>query len=215
MAKDWKTELKEIITSQQGNIKKVIDDREKREAERIKKINEIKKLIKPKFEYVKELIEKDKYLLSTFEIKPSKKLPVPEARAAPPEAGLSQAMPMAEEKDERTLFMEAVKRGDRVKIPTINEGPAELVLIMPALSDVNRLDLMYQIEFKDEKPILHTFDLLPAGKMKNNGSAHGNFEDFIQDTLKRFLLSWFTRKEGTELDKERKFTIVIEGHGMR
>jgi len=215
MAKDWKTELKEIITSQQSNIKKVIDDREKREAERIKKINEIKKLIKPKFEYVKELIEKDKYLLSTFETKPPKSPPAPEAGVAKlPEGGLSQAGAMLEEKDERTLFMEAVKRGDHVKVPTINEGPAELVLIMPTLSDVNRLDLMYQIEFKDEKPILHAFDLLPAGKMKNNGSAHGNFEDFIQDTLKRFLLSWFTRKEGTELDKERKFTIVIEGHGM-
>lgn len=214
MAKDWKTEVKEIITSQQSNIKKVIDDREKREAERIKKINEIKKLIKPKFEYVKELIEKDKYLLSTFETKPAEGPPAPGAGAAPPEAGLSQAAALTEDKDERTLFMETVKRGDQVKVPTINEGPGELVLIMPTLSDVNRLDLMYQIEFKDEKPILHAFDLLPAGKMKNNGSAHGNFEDFIQDTLKRFLLSWFTRKEGTELDKERKFTIVIEGHGM-
>ena len=41
MAKDWKGELKDIITSQQKSIKQVIDDREKREAERLKKIDEI------------------------------------------------------------------------------------------------------------------------------------------------------------------------------
>jgi hypothetical protein len=63
--------------------------------------------------------------------------------------------------------------------------------------------------------VLHAFDLLSAGKMNNNGTAHDKFEDFVQDTLKRFLLSWFTRKEGTELDKERKFTLIIEGHGLR
>ena len=41
MAKDWKSELKDIINSQQKNIKTVIDDREKREKEREKKIDEI------------------------------------------------------------------------------------------------------------------------------------------------------------------------------
>ena len=66
MAKDWKSELKEIITSQQKNVKKVIDDREKRETERIKQITEIKNIIKPRFEFIKEQIEKDKYLFFNF-----------------------------------------------------------------------------------------------------------------------------------------------------
>ncbi len=209
MAKDWKTELKEIITSQQKSIKQVIDDREKREAERLKKISEIKNIIKPRLEFIKELIEKDKYLLATFDERSSGEhdtasTPMPEIRITP-----------SPPKDERAQFIETAKRGELVKVPKIMEGPAELALIMPALSDVNRLDLMYQIEFSDEKPVVHSFDLLPSGKMQNNGSAHDKFDEFVQDTIKRFLLSWFTRKEGTELDKERKFTLIIEGHGLK
>ena len=54
-------------------------------------------------------------------------------------------------KDEPPQFIEAIRRGESVKVPIIKEGPAELVLIMPALSDIHRLDLLYKIEFKDEK----------------------------------------------------------------
>ncbi|WP_455392696.1 hypothetical protein [[Eubacterium] cellulosolvens] len=210
MAKDWKSELKEIVTSQQNKIKTVIDDRNKREAERIKKIDEIKKIIKPRLEYIGELIEADKYLLSTFEEEP------PTASAEDTETDAEKGIPPQHVPSEvRDEFIDTSRRGERVAKPKIKESPTELVLIMPALSDVNRLDLMYQIEFREGKPVLHAFDLLSAGKMKNNGSAHDNFEDFVQDTLKRFLLSWFTRKEGTELDKERTFKLVIEPHGMR
>jgi hypothetical protein len=212
MAKDWKGELKDIISSQQNKIKTVIDNRDKRESERMKKIKEIKNILKPRLEYVKELIEKDKYLLSSFEESPSNDTTTTSNESS---KEVGDVMAQAQKGDEHGQFIDLAKRGEFVKTPKISEGPAEMVLIMPSLSDVNRLDLMYQIEFKDEKPVLHAFDLLPAGKMKNNGSAHDKFEDFIQDSLKRFLLSWFTRKEGTELDKERKFTLVIEGHGLR
>jgi hypothetical protein len=51
--------------------------------------------------------------------------------------------------------------------------------------------------------------------MENNGSAHDKYEDFIQDTMKRFLLSWFRHKEGTELDKERKFELHIIAHSLK
>ena len=212
MAKDWKSELKDIVTSQQNKIKTVIDDRDKRESERMKKIKEIKNILKLRLEYVKELIEKDKYLLTSFEEPPSTDTTTTSDESS---SEIGSGIGQTQSGDEREQFIDLAKRGEFVKTPKISEGPSEMVLIMPSLSDVNRLDLMYQIEFKDEKPVLHTFDLLPAGKMKNNGSAHDKFEDFIQDSLKRFLLSWFTRKEGTELDKERKFTLVIEGHGLR
>jgi hypothetical protein len=211
MAKDWKSELKDIITSEQNKIKTVVDDRGKREAERLKKINEIKNIIKPRLEYIKDLIEKDKYLISALEEKPRADIDPTAGETGVEGGGGITHQP----KDEREQFIEVARRGERVITPKISEGPAELVLMMPSLSDVNRLDLMYQIEFKDEKPVLHAFDLLSAGKMNNNGTAHDKFEDFVQDTLKRFLLSWFTRKEGTELDKERKFTLIIEGHGLR
>ena len=176
MAKDWKSELKDIVSSQQKNIKTVIDDREKRETERLKKIDEIKKIIKPRFEYVRELIEKDKYLLSTFE-QESKAEATTERSKIEPQLG---TITPKSEMDEQTRFIEEAKHGLQVKSPTVKEGPAEIVLFMPSLSDINRLDLLYQIEFKDEKPVLHAFDLLPAGKMQNNGSAHSDFEDFIQ-----------------------------------
>jgi hypothetical protein len=223
MAKDWKSDLKEIISSQQNSVKKVIDDRNNREAERLKKIKEIKNIIRPRFEYIKELIDSDKYLLSTFsgesdqDTQKEQSAPIAAAPVRSQQIGVSQGpqgLQGVRIPDEHERFIETAKKGEMTLKPKINEGPAELVLIMPSLSDVNRLDLMYKIEFKDEKPVLHAFDLVSSGKMKNNGSAHDKFEDFIQDTLKRFLLSWFTRKEGTELDKERKFTLVIDAHGL-
>jgi hypothetical protein len=224
MAKDWKSELKEIVIGQQKSIKSVIDDREKRESERIKKIEEIKKIIKPRFDYIKDIIEKDKYLISTVEHVESSKLKLSKVAVG----GEGESQSQVEVQQQPTIptisgvspgdnvdFVEVSRRGERVSKPKINESTTELVLVMPSLSDVNRLDLMYQIEFQEEKPVLHAYHLLSAGKMENQGSAHDKFEDFVQDTLKRFLLSWFTRKEGTERDKERKFELIIHGHGLK
>jgi hypothetical protein len=227
MATDWKKELKEIISSQQNNIKKVIEDRDKRENERLKKITEIKDIVRPRFEFIKELIEKNKYLISAIEEQSTANA---EATANDLTVGMKSVnvgissglttpsatgSAITPEETKRLQFIDNAKRGKQVAIPEIKEGEAEIAIIMPALSDVNRLDLMYQIEFKEEKPVLHAFELLSAGKMQNNGSAHGNFEEFVQDTLKRFLLSWFTRKEGTELDKERTFKIIYDSHGLK
>jgi len=221
MAKDWKSELKEIVTSQQNSIKKVIDDRKKREDDRIKKIEEIKDLIKPRLEYIKDLIEKDKYLISTIETIESSGVNLSKVTLAAQEVHASVELdpkhvtPSENGTKTDVDFIEVSRRGERVSMPKINESTTELVLIMPALSDVNRLDLMYQIEYKDEKPLLHAYHLLSAGKMENQGSAHDKFEDFVHDTLKRFLLGWFMRKEGTERDKERKFELYIMGHGLK
>ena len=223
MAKDWKGELKDIISSQQNKVKLVIDDREKREKARLKKIDEIKNIIKPRLEFVKDLIEKDKYLISTIELREEAKIKL--SKVSVENGGktdqVTQASPNHKEPgpgiagEDHVDFIEISRRGERVSMPKINESTTELVLVMPALSDVHRLDLMYQIEFKEEKPILHAYHLLPAGKMENQGSAHDKYEDFVQDTLKRFLLAWFTRKEGTELDRERKFELHIIGHGLK
>ena len=216
MAKDWKAELKDIISSQQNSIKNVIDEREKKELERLKKIKEIKDIIKPRLEYVKELIEKDKYLISSLQsstVDKSQQSIMTNSTATEP-GQMGQMTGQDPTKTESEQFVDACRRGDPQPLPALKEGPSELVLLMPTLSDVNRLDILYQIAFKDEKPVLYAFNLLSAGKMENNGSAHGNFEDFIQDTLKRFLLSWFMRKEGTERDKERKFELRIISHGI-
>lgn len=221
MAKDWKNEIKEIVSSQHNNIKNVIIDRQKREEEKLKEIDDIKKIIKPRFEFVKDLIEKDKYLISAIEENNNESTEgsSESAQFSSREVTLnyigSNSGNINVDEQKRIEFIESAKRGEKVSVPKISEGPAEMVLIMPNLSEVNRLDLMYQIEFKDDKPVLHSFNLLSSGKMINNGSAHGKYEDFVQDTLKRFLLSWFTRKEGTELDKERTFKLIIEGHGLK
>lgn len=217
MAKDWKNELNSIISSQQNSIKQVIDERDERENDRLKKIDEIKNIVRPRFEYIKEQIEKDKYLITKIETKESNtKLGKASSKEPePPTREPEYNEPKSAGENGDFDFLDISRRGERVSMPKINEGSTEIVLIMPALSDVNRLDLMYQVEFRDEKPVLHAFNLLPAGKMENNGSAHDNYEDFVQDTLKRFLLSWFTRKEGTERDKERKFQLVIRSHGMK
>jgi len=209
MGKDWKSELKDIVTSNQKTIKQVIEDRDKREKDRLKKIEEIKNLIKPRMEFIKDLFEKDNFLKSQ-----------PEELSEESEGGIKPGASNFSTTNEapdviQSKFIDSARRGERVAIPTIKEDAAEILLVMPVLSDVNRLDLMYQIEFKEEKPVLHAYNLLAQGKMENNGSAHGGFDDFIQDTMKRFLLSWFRRKEGTEMDKERKFELHIVSHGMK
>jgi hypothetical protein len=201
MAKDWKSELKDIITSNQKQIKQVVDDREKREKERLKKVDELKNIIRPRMEFIQEQFGKDKYLV-TKEKSENKK---------------DEGNVYTPDKPDviKSEFIDSARRGDPVAIPTIKEDVAEIALIMPALSDVNRIDIMYKVEFQDEKAILHSYNLLPQGKMENNGSAHDKYEDFIQDTLKRFLLSWFRHKEGTELDKERKFELHVVAHALK
>ena len=208
MAKDWKSELKDIITSNQKQIKQVIDNREKREAERLKKISEIKAVIKPRMEFIREMFEKDDYLRP----RDKKDIGTKEGKGV---VGVPDNNRNLQTDIIESPFIDSARRGDRVEVPTIKEDMAEMVLVMPVLSEVNRLDLLYKIEFKEEKPILHSYNLLSQGKMENNGSAHDKFEDFVQDTIKRFLLSWFRRKEGTELDKERKFELHIYSHGMK
>jgi len=212
MAKDWKGELKDIIVSNQKQIKKLVDDREEREKERLKKIKEIKDIIRPRMEFVKELFEKDEYLTSRdgTEVGHDKITTRTKTEELPGTMSLPR-MPDVIESE----FIDSARRGDRVVVPTIKEDVAEIAMMMPALSDVNRIDLLYKIEFQGEKPVLHSYNLLAQGKMENNGSAHDKYEDFIQDTLKRFLLSWFRRKEGTELDKERKFELHIIAHALK
>jgi hypothetical protein len=201
MAKDWKSELKDIITSNQKQIKQVVDDREKREKDRLKKIDDLKSIVRPRMEFIQEQFGKDKYLVS------EEKTDNKKGDGTVYTPGTSDVI--------ESEFIDSARRGDSVAVPTIKEDVAELALIMPMLSDVNRIDLMYKIEFQDEKAILHSYNLLPQGKMENNGSAHDNYEDFVQDTLKRFLLSWFRHKEGTELDKERKFELHIIAHALK
>ncbi len=217
MAKDWKSELKEIINSKLGRVKKVIDDRDGREKERLKKIKEIKNIIIPRLQFVKELFEKEKYLISTIEPARPDQLKTEGTKAGIANEVQAQGVVnrVSVSGDKSSAFLEACRRGERVAVPIIKEGEAELVLFMPELSDVNRLDLMYKIELKDGKLVLNAYDLLSAGKIKNNGSAHDKFEEFIQDTMKRFLLSWFTRKESTELDLERRLELRIEGHALK
>ena len=219
MAEVWKKELKDIINSGSKDIEKVIAARDARENERLKEINDIKKVIRPRMEFIKDIFEKGNYFASTTDnalggsgetekvpTTPTDRVDVVKDDHAG--AGLDIC-------EDGSAFIEACRRGKRVSVPTVNEGPTELVLIMPVLSDVNRLDLLFRVEFKEDKPVLHAYDLLSSGKLQDNGSAHDDFECFIQDTLKRFLLSWFTRKRGTELDKERKFQLHITGRGLK
>jgi hypothetical protein len=201
MAKDWKSELKDIVTSNQKTIKQVIENRDNREKERLKRIKEIMDIIKPRMEFIKELFEKDNYLISKDEVETGESVSVDQGE------NVAQPQPLLKPDIIQSEFIDSARRGEKVPVPTIKEDVSEILLLMPSLSEVNRLDLLYRIEFKDEKPVLHSYNLLSQGKMENNGSAHGNFEEFIQDTLKRFLLNWFKRKEGTELDKERKFEL--------
>ncbi len=209
MTKDWKSELKDIINSNQKTIKQVIENRDNREKERFKRIKEIKDIVRPRMEFIKELFEKDEYLKSKSDKETR------EDHSVDQEINVAQQQPYTHPDIIQSEFIDSARRGERVTVPTIKEDVSEILLLMPSLSEVNRLDLLYRIEFQDEKPVLYAYNLLSQGKMENNGSAHGNFEDFIQDTLKRFLLNWFKRKEGTELDKERKFELHFVARALK
>ena len=157
MAQDWKSELKEIVTSELGRVKKVVDDRNGREKERLKKIKKIKNIIIPRMEFIKELFEKKKYLISTIEPARSDQLKTEGTKADNANEVQVQIVDdrVPVSGDKGSAFMEVCRRGERVAVPMIKEGEAELVLFMPELSDVNRLDLMYKIELKDGKLVLN------------------------------------------------------------
>ncbi len=93
--------------------------------------------------------------------------------------------------------------------PKIIEDDLKITLEMPRLSEVNSLDLVYKIEMRGEITYLRVYNLYPDGKLDQTGFTEDDYDDFVKDSLKSFLQSWYTRKIGTELDKEREYEIMI------
>jgi hypothetical protein len=104
------------------------------------------------------------------------------------------------------------------QLPAINVGNDgfEIILEMPKLSDVNLLDLRFQIEI-DVDCTYAKILAYRVSKEKTDliGSATDNYDFFIKDVIKRFLQAWYSRKLSDELDKEREYRIAITARGLK
>ncbi len=100
-------------------------------------------------------------------------------------------------------------------LPKITEGENEVEFIMPGLSEVNKMDMYYRIEFEDDNNVvLNAYDKYSAGKLELVGKAENDFETFIEANIKRFLLNWYNRKKGDELAHERVLQLKITSKSL-
>lgn len=101
-------------------------------------------------------------------------------------------------------------------LPKIVETAYEIEFIMPGLSEVNKMDMQYRIEFNnDNGVILCAYDKCSTGKMELAGKVESDFESFIECNITRFLMSWYKRKTGDELAKERVLQLKITSKAMK
>ncbi len=92
----------------------------------------------------------------------------------------------------------------------ITDSEFEFELVMPQLSEVNKMNLRYRIEFDtDDNAILHAFNVYSAGKIELVGSTGNDYTIFIENSIKYFIINWYKRKTGDELIKEQEVKLTI------
>ena len=110
-------------------------------------------------------------------------------------------------------FAEEFRQMDLPRVQQLERG---VEFIMPELSDVNRMDMHYIIEFdENNSAILQAYDKYSAGKMEARGSVEADYETFIEEKIKRFLKNWYNRKTGDELAKERMLELKITSKPLK
>jgi hypothetical protein len=100
-------------------------------------------------------------------------------------------------------------------LPKLNEADNEVEFIMPGLSEVNKMDMYYRIEFEDNnKVVLCAYDKYSADKLELVGKIEDDFETFIEENIKRFLVNWYNRKKGDQLAQERVLQLKITSRSL-
>lgn len=101
------------------------------------------------------------------------------------------------------------------ELPFMTESEFEFELNMPQLSEVNKMNLRYTIEFDtDDNAILHAFNVYSVGKTELVGSTGNDYPIFIENSIKYFMINWYKRKRGDELFKEQEVKLKISSKSI-
>ena len=137
MNKKWQAEIRKIISNSHREIKKIRAAQEDQKKARAMKIQDIKRILLPKLEFVKNIMNKDQ---------------------------------------------ELGREPSQNDLPKIRDAESEVEFIMPELSEVNKMDMHYRIDFNDDNTaILHAYDKSSIGKMDHIGSTENDYELFIEE----------------------------------
>jgi hypothetical protein len=98
----------------------------------------------------------------------------------------------------------------------VTDSQFEIKLVMPTLSEVNQMDLLFKIEFDEEEvPVLNVYNKFSDDKVEFLRSTDKEFSSFIEDCIVRFILSWYKRKLGDELAKDRMISLKIRSETLK
>lgn len=115
-------------------------------------------------------------------------------------------------KETKSVISGGKKKSEDI-YPKIVENGNEIIFEMPKLSEVNAMDLVYSVEVGEDFARLRAFKKSPR-KVDAFSSTDKDYDSFVKDTIKRFILAWYSRKLSDELDKEREFVIKITSQGL-
>jgi hypothetical protein len=92
----------------------------------------------------------------------------------------------------------------------------EIKLVMPTMSEVNQMDLFFKIDFDEEEaPVLKVYNKFSDDKLEFVRSTYKNYSVFIEDSITRFILSWYKRKLGDEIAKDRMLELKIRSDAIK
>ena len=92
----------------------------------------------------------------------------------------------------------------------IADSEFDIELRMPNMSDVNKMDLLFRIEFDDKLcAVLRVYNKYSPDKIELVGSADKDLSPFIEASITQFILSWYKRKLGDEIAKEKMLELKV------
>jgi hypothetical protein len=116
------------------------------------------------------------------------------------------------------LYKKNNPKGDSVYTQeqvNISDSEFEIKLVMPTMSEVNNMDLLFKIGFNDKNDaLLLVYNKYSTDKMEFVSSADKNFEKFIEESITRFILNWSKRKLGEEVAKDRTLKLKIHSEAI-
>ena len=91
----------------------------------------------------------------------------------------------------------------------IFDNGMELRITRSGISEVNSIDLLFIFDILSENLKLKVYNE-NAGERKYIAETEDYFEEFIMDTIKTFIRSWYQRRFGDELLKEKEYEVHVK-----
>jgi len=200
----WEKELKKIIGSKEAELSKIILGNRKRKETELDVVASIEKVIEERVRNIITLI------------KPREEIGI----ATPPRF---EKRPYRQPEPTGT--------GDDLSLPSRLKDRYphlyEYEMIMPELADVVAANLLFRIEVRGEKKrgeeipkmsvFLRAYHKYSDTRLDQKGNLELPYEpadekkvdDFVKDSITGFIESWYTRKIGEEMDREREYEVKI------